>query len=251
MAGSTAVVRSVVPGFEVEFTGGDGGCCRGRLGELWSTPFERVAPVRSFPSFRGQVSFPGLYYAATMDAHVGFESWLERDVAMMLDFDPGVVAFSSQPFWLAWAQDGRRRRHAPDYFARRADGAGMVIDVRPDDRIEPRDAEAFAATGRACGEVGWVFRRTAGPGAVLAANVRWLAGYRHRRCYRGDVAGVLAAVFAEPKPLMGGAREAGDPVAVLPVLYHLLWKQVLVTGVTAGLLGPGSLVSVNRGGAGR
>jgi hypothetical protein len=35
------------------------------------------------------------------------------------------------------------------------------------------------------------------------------------------------------------------------VLYHLLWKQVLVTGVTAGLLGPGSLVSVNRGGAGR
>jgi len=81
----------------------------------------------------------------------------------------------------------------------------MVIDVRPDDRIEPRDAEAFAATGRACGEVGWVFRRTAGPGAVLAANVRWLAGYRHRRCYRGEIAGVLAGVFAEPKPLMGGA----------------------------------------------
>jgi hypothetical protein len=73
--------------------------------------------VRSFPSFRVQVSFPGLYYAATMDAHVGFESWLERDVAMMLDFDPAVVGFSSQPFWLVWAQDGERRRHVPDYFA--------------------------------------------------------------------------------------------------------------------------------------
>ena len=85
-----------------------------------------------------------------MDAHVGFESWLERDVAMMLDFDPAVVAFSSQPFWLTWAQDGRHRRHAPDYFARLADGTGVVIDVRPDDRIEPRDAEAFAATERAC-----------------------------------------------------------------------------------------------------
>ena len=34
-----------------------------------------------------------------MDAHVGFESWAERDVAMMLDFDPDVVGFSSQPFW--------------------------------------------------------------------------------------------------------------------------------------------------------
>jgi hypothetical protein len=250
MAGLSAAACSVVPAFEVEFTGIDGCRCRGRLGELWSTPFERVIPVRAFPSFRGQVSFPGLYYAATMDAHVGFESWLERDVAMMLDFDPAVVAFSSQPFWLAWEQDGRRR-HAPDYFARLADGGGVVIDVRPDDRIGPRDAEAFAAAECACREVGWLFRRTAGPGAVLAANVRWLAGYRHRRCYRGDIAGVLAGVFAEPKPLMAGAREAGDPVAVLPVLYYLLWKQMLVTDVTAGLLGPGSLVSVKQEGAGR
>lgn len=94
MAGSAAAVRPVIPAFEVEFTGSDGGCWRGRLGELWSTPFERVAPVRSFPSFRGQVSFPGLYYAATVDAHVGFESWLERDVAMMLDFDPAVAVLA-------------------------------------------------------------------------------------------------------------------------------------------------------------
>jgi hypothetical protein len=251
MAGSAAAVRSVIPAFEVGFTDGAGGCCSGPLGELWSTPFERVAPVRSFPSFRGQASFSGLYYAATMDAHVGFESWLERDVAMMLDFDPEVVAFSSQPFWLAWAQDGEQRRHAPDYFARLADGTGVVIDVRPDDRIEPRDAEAFAATERACREVGWVFQRTGGPGAVLVANVRWLAGYRHRRCRREDVAGMLTGVFAEPKPLMGGARGAGDPVGVLPVLYHLLWKQVLVTDMAAGLLGPGSVVRVKQEGRGR
>ncbi len=251
MAGSAAAVHSVAPAFVVEFTDRAGGCFRGPFGELWSTPFERAAPVRSFPSFRGQASFPGLYYAATVDAHVGFESWLERDVAMMLDFDPEVVAFSSQPFWLTWTQDGKRRRHAPDYFARLADGTGVVIDVRPDDRIEPRDAEAFAATERACQEVGWVFRRTAGPGAVLAANVRWLAGYRHQRSYRGDIAGTLTGLFAEPKPLMGGAREAGDPVAVLPVLYHLLWEQVLVTDVTAALLGPGSMVSVKPEGADR
>lgn len=149
MAGLSAAVRPVVPVFEVEFTGGSAGrCCRGPLAELWGTPFERAAPVRSFPSFRGQASFPGLYYAATMDAHVGFESWLERDVAMMLDFDAEVVAFSSQPFWLFWAQDGEQRRHVPDYFARLADGTGVVIDVRPDDRIEPRDAECCWAHWR-------------------------------------------------------------------------------------------------------
>jgi hypothetical protein len=251
MAGSAAAVRAVIPVFEVEFADGAGERCRGLLGEVWDTPFERVLPARSLGSFRGQVNFSGLYYAATMDAHVGFESWLERDVAMMLDFDPEVAGFSSQPFWLRWVQDGEQRRHAPDYFARLADGTGMVIDVRPDDRIGPRDAAAFAATERACREAGWVFRRTAGPGVMLAASVRWLAGYRHRRCYRGDIAAVLARVFAEPGPLMSGACQAGDPVAVLPVLYHLLWKQVLVTELTAGLLGPGSEVSVRQEGAGR
>lgn len=249
--GLAAAARAVIPVFEVEFTGGAGERCRGPLGELWDTRFERVLPVRPLGSFRGQVNFSGLYYAATMDTHVGFESWVERDVAMTLDFDRSVVAFASQPFWLMWEQGGERRRHAPDYFARLADGTGVVVDVRPDDRIGPRDAEAFAATERACREAGWVFRRTAGPGVVLAANVRWLAGYRHRRCYRDDLAGVLTGVFAEPKPLMGGAAQAGDPVAVLPVLYHLLWRQVLVTELTAGLLGPGSVVSVRQEGAGR
>jgi len=72
-----------------------------------------------------------------------------------------------------------------------------------------------------------------------------------RRCYRGDIAAVLTGVFAEPKPLMGGTWEAGDPVAVMPVLYHLLWTRVLVTGMTAGLLGPGSVVGVRQEGAGR
>jgi hypothetical protein len=143
--------------FEVEFVESIGRVRKGLLAQLWSVPFERVRPVRSFPSFPGQKSFPGLYYAATMDAHVGFESWAERDVAMMLDFDPDVIAFSSQPFWLTWLQGGEERRHAPDYFARLADGTGVVIDVRSDDQVEPPDAEAFAATGRACRKVGWLY----------------------------------------------------------------------------------------------
>ena len=244
MEGLATVAQPGVPVLTAEFVNRAGSRCRGPLSEVWASPFEHAAPVRSFPSFRGQANFTGLYYAATMDAHVGFESWLERDVAMMLDFDPEVVAFASQPFWLSWPEDGEQRRHAPDFFARLADGTGVVIDVRPDDRIKPRDARAFAVTESACTQVGWAFRRTAGPGPVLAANLRWLAGYRHRRCGRGDVAGQLLEVFAVPKPLMAGAREAGDPVGVLPVLYHLLWRQVLVTDVTSGLLGPGSVISV-------
>jgi hypothetical protein len=66
---------------------------------------------------------------------VGFESWLERDHLMALDFEPTVVGIASQPFWPRWADDGGVRvSHAPDFFARRADGSAVVIDCRPVER---------------------------------------------------------------------------------------------------------------------
>jgi hypothetical protein len=234
--------------FAVEFVDELGRLRDGLLSELWSVRFEHAGQVRSFPSFKGQKNFTGSYYAACLDDFVGFESWLERDVAMTLDFDPEVVAFSSQPFRLAWSAQARKRRHVPDFFARLADGTGVVVDVRPDDRIEPEDAEAFAATARACQEVGWVFRRTGGPGMLLAANIRWLAGYRHRRYRREDIAERAAGVFAQPTPLLAGARRIGDPLGVLPVLYHLMWRQDLTADLAGGLLGLGTRVSVRRGG---
>ena len=210
MEGLASAAAPTVPVLAAEFIDSAGTRCRGPLSEVWATSFERAAPVRSFPSFRGQDNFTGLYYAATMDAHVGFESWLERDVALMLDFDQAVTAFSSQPFWLSWTDDDRHRRHAPDFFARLSDGTAVVIDVRPDDRIKPLDARAFAVTEMACRQVGWAFRRTGGPGPSSSRRILGgLAGYRHRRCDRREVADQLLEVFAVPKPLMTGARETG------------------------------------------
>ena len=80
--------------------------------------FELAAAVRSFPSYRGQRNWPGLSWSATMGCHVGYESWLERDHAMLLDFDGTVSAFASQPFWLRFpGEAGKERVHAPDFFA--------------------------------------------------------------------------------------------------------------------------------------
>lgn len=73
----------------------------------------------------------------------------------------------------------------PDVFARRTNGAGVVINVRPDDRIAPVDAEAFA-TAAGSKAVGWQYRRLGEPPAAWTASVRWLAGYRHPRCYGRD-----------------------------------------------------------------
>src|SRR5690348_6048 len=138
------------------------------LSGCWNLAFERVAPVRGFASFRGQRNRPGLWWFATTGEHVGHESWLERDRLMALDADPEVVGVAAQPMWLHWASEsGRRVRHAPDFFARRADGTGVVIDVRADGRIGEKDAAVFAATARVCAQVGWGYKRArgAGPGA--------------------------------------------------------------------------------------
>ena len=221
----------------------------GALEVLWRTGFERVSPVRSFGSFRGQRSFQGSWWFATTGEHVGFESWVERDAVMLLDFDPDVVAVSSQPFCLRWAGQPGARRHVPDYFARLADGSAVVIDVRPDELVGADDAEVFAATQRACAAVGWGYRRVGVAGAVLAANVRWLSGFRHRRCGNAPGGGELVRrAAAGPVTVADLAGCAGDRLAVLPALYHLLWRGVLAADLAAAPLSGRTVVRAGRPG---
>ncbi|MFF5173639.1 TnsA-like heteromeric transposase endonuclease subunit [Micromonospora sp. NPDC000089] len=212
---------------EVGFVVEGGGKVRRGLVDVADVAFEQVPAVRSFPSYRGQRNYPGLYWAACTGAHVGFESWLERDEAMALDFDASVVGFAAQPFWLWWPVAKGLRSHAPDFFARHQDGTGVVIDCRPAERIAARDAAAFQATARACDLVEWDYRLVSGHDAVWLANLRWLAGYRHPRHLDVPVAARLLDLFSSLTPLMEGAAQVGDPIAVLPVLYHLLWSQRL------------------------
>ena len=61
---------------------------RGSLGRLWPVRFESVRPERRFQAFHGQGNWCGWYWSATCSGHVGYESWLERDRLMLLDFDP-------------------------------------------------------------------------------------------------------------------------------------------------------------------
>ncbi|MBB6347326.1 TnsA-like heteromeric transposase endonuclease subunit [Nonomuraea muscovyensis] len=229
-------------GFEVAFLDEDGVDVTARYARRGIRVLSVLRLSGPSPPIGGQKNFPGLWWFATTGQHVGYESWTERDVVMMLDFDPRVVV-ASQPFWLIWrAGTGRLRRHVPDYFARTVDGQGVVVDVRPDDRVDAPAAEAFATMAQACREVGWEFRRTACPVPTLRANVRWLAGYRHRRCFAEDIAGVLMEAFTEPAPLLATAQRVGDQLAVVPVLYHLLWRGLLLTDLASAPLAACSIV---------
>jgi hypothetical protein len=228
---------------ELGFVDAEGVERRVGLSSCAGVRFEDVRPVRTFRWSRRLGHFPGWWWAATTGRHVGYESWLERDHVRALDFDRDIVGIASQPFWLHWEAERGRRRHAPDYFARRLDGTGVVVDVRGEDRIAVVDAAAFAVTAQVCALLGWEFRRVGALDPVLGGNLRWLARYRHPRCAgRAEVVRGLREVFAVSAPLLAGAEEVGDRLAVLPVLFHLMWRHELVADLRQLRLGPATMV---------
>jgi hypothetical protein len=239
VAGVPGDVPGQAPGgFEVEYTAEDGARLRVPLADAAMVRLTEMQPSRRFRARKGQRHLPGRWWSATDGRHVGYESWLERDQAMWLDWDKAVTGIASQPFRLWWAAapgEGRPPSHVPDYFAERGGGSPLVVDCRPADRRGPRDLAAFDATRRACAAIGWEYRLTGALDPVATANLRWLAGYRHPRYRVLRAAAALRAAFAAPVALMDGAEAAGDAVAVLPVLYHLLWHQELTADLSVPL----------------
>ncbi len=158
---------------------------------------------------------------------------VERGHLVALDFDPAVTAIVSQPFWLHWRTPaGKARRHPPDFFARLAGGRCLVIDSRPDGVADDGDREAFAATARACELLGWGYAVCGQMDPVVAANHRWIAGYRHPRCGDPATEARLLEAFGPGLPLMEGAEEVGDPFATLPPLFHLMWRRELTADLS-------------------
>ncbi len=213
--------------------------------DAWAVPFEAMVRARRFTPRKGQRHLPGRWWSATDDGHVGYESWLERDHLMWLDFDATVVGIASQPFRLSWtAAEGRIRSHVPDYFARRTDGSAVVVDCRPVDRRPVQDVAAFEATRQAGDLLGWEYRLVGAVDVITTANLRWLAGYRHPRHGVAGLMEALRAASAAPTPLMAGAEAVGDPIAVLPVLFHLLWRHDLTTDLSVPLHPDATVTSV-------
>ena len=54
--------------------------------------FEATARVRRFYSRKAQQHLPGRWWSATYGVHVGYESWLERDHLIVMDFDQARAA---------------------------------------------------------------------------------------------------------------------------------------------------------------
>lgn len=214
----------------------------GKVGEveLAAASPEALALCRPWRVFRwhqGQRHYSGWYWSATTGSHVVYESRLELARLLLADFDLSVVAIAAQPFQITADVGGRRRRHVPDFLLLDGFGAATVVNVKPADRlVDAKVAEALGWAAEVFDRRGWVHEVWSGASAVVMANIRFLAGFRHGGRVDADAVGFVERSFGAPATVgdleAAWPRRRGD---VRAAVLHLLWCGVLVTDLSRPL----------------
>lgn len=200
--------------------------------------FEELEPVSAFPVVPGRRWGPGQWWSATTGRHVACGSAAMRAQLMVLDRDPEVVGLAGRPVRLLWRDArGQVRSWVPQLFARHRDGTALLADCPSHAEAGGERAQRAATVlEAACAHVGWSYRRLDPLEKTLSANLKWLAGYRHpRNAGRPPLAAAVREVFTQPRPLIEGAEAVGDPIEVLPAVFHALWHGKLTADLETPL----------------
>ncbi|MET9662352.1 TnsA-like heteromeric transposase endonuclease subunit [Streptomyces sp. NPDC006510] len=189
---------------------------------------EGLLPMRDFPVRAGRRVAPGWWWSASTGRLVHYGFGAMRTQVMLLDQDPRVAAVACSPVELRWVDgEGALVVHVPHLMVRLRSSEGMLVDCVGGAGLSRRLSSVATGVAAAVRAVGWRYRVARPPDPVLAANVRWLAGYRHPRNGSPEDLEAVAACFGRPRPLADGVRQLGDPLAMWPVVFHALWTGVL------------------------
>jgi hypothetical protein len=175
-------------------------------------------------AYQRQRHMPGRWFSATAGRFLEYESLLERDWMLLLDFDREVEWICEQPLRLRYRRDDEPASHVPDLLAWRA-GAPELCDVKSVERLgDPQFVAQVRAMRLACAGAGIGYRVLAEPDHQLLVNVCWLAGFPERPPdpdgERARMLSVLAAGASTVGELIAGAHEL---MLARPMLMHLLW----------------------------
>jgi hypothetical protein len=177
-----------------------------------------------------------------------FESSLERDWLLALDFDPKVHAIQVQPFSLHYQHEGSTRRYTPDVRADYADASGettVVYEIKPWEELRANWARyrpRFKAAVHYCRSEGWRFKvmterqiRTA-----LLDNAKFLRRYRslpEQLLFEQQLLYTMRALGkTTPQALLAAAYWAEETrMAALPMLWKLIAARRLAADLHAPL----------------
>ncbi|OLT18044.1 hypothetical protein BJF81_06785 [Ornithinimicrobium sp. CNJ-824] len=133
-------------------------------------------PVRIPPSYRGQGNYPGLFWSATNQRTLVYESLLELDRLWLADFDLTVVALATQPFQITGSGTGPQPSHVPDVLLVHVDRTVTLVDVKPAEFLDKSAVRAqFDWTRGLCRDKGWGYEVFSGGDPVVLRNIKTLA----------------------------------------------------------------------------
>lgn len=199
--------------------------------DVVDVPFENCDPVREFPAWQGKRHRSGLLWMERNGRHVPFESLAERTCLIELDRTPGVSLVSSQPMWIRWGGE-KPEAHAPDYFVRFEDGAGMVVDVRPLARIDEKAAHQFDRTAALCRDCGWGYAVYAPDSEVRDANMRFLMRFRDRSWRSNEAESAVRGAVGTIESIARILDSHGDGLARC---FSLIWTGHLIVDLDVPL----------------
>lgn len=196
--------------------------------EARSVRFETAKAVRAPDGYRGQPNIAGLFASAKSGRGLYMESLREWQALTLLEFDPRVACFATQPLLLAVCEGGQARRLVPDVFVRYVDGSGRLLEIKTSASLQSeRVQRRLALAAAACEQLGIEYRVETEPDRVLWRNIKWISGNRKR----GDAPPALAQAMEEA--CRSGPRFVAELVALGPnywarsTLFHLLWHHRL------------------------
>lgn len=201
-----------------------------RLEEVSDVPFEDGRMVRTIPSYRDQGHMPGQYWVAKWGDFADYESVLESKWLTLLDFDPYVTAFATQPLEFDAIDARGPWRHTPDVFARRRDRSVLLLDVKnPEQRNDPKVRLQEERTHRTCERLGWDYAMVSEPSAQRWVNIDLLSSARRPLYLGADLVPRLLELAREPVEIGELMRFMKFPDLARGVLYHLMWHQRIIT----------------------
>ncbi len=187
-------------------------------------------PVRTVP--KNYRNLTGLVANSRTQLMTAFESTLERDFLLLLDFDPDVAFYEEQPVKITYHDaNGRRRTYTPDILVRyRANhlearpAKPLLCEVKYRDDLRQHWTDyrpKFRAAQRYARQQGWRFRlvterhvRT-----PYLDNVKFLGPYRAIPVHDVHQTRLLHTLLA-----LGET----DPASLLAMMSHDRWQQAQI-----------------------
>lgn len=88
---------------------------------------------------KSYISCTGYFSSYKKQQHIAYESVLERDFYMLLEFNKDVLSYHEQPFRIYYDLFGKRTRYTPDVLVTYNDGSQKVFEIKYQKEIDTKE----------------------------------------------------------------------------------------------------------------